>query len=187
MMGWEFSKALHLQKANGWARFVSLQDTYNLLAREEEREMLPFCADEGVQTIVYSPLARGRLARPWGETTARSEAEPYAAKLYEATQESDQTIVEVVGAVAAERGVSQAKIALAWLRRNPVVAAPIVGALKTRHIDDAIAALSISLTDDEVARLEAPYTPRLDNQGVSDPAVLARAAEAATGFKTAVA
>jgi 1-deoxyxylulose-5-phosphate synthase len=187
MMAWEFSKALHLQKANGWARFVSLQDTYNLLAREEEREMLPLCGDEGVQTIVYSPLARGRLARPWGETTARSEAEPYAAKLYEATQESDRTIVEVVGAVAAERGVSNAKIALAWLRRNPVVAAPIVGALKTRHIDDAIAALSISLTDDEVGRLEAPYTPRLDNQGVSDPAVLARAAEAATGFKTAAA
>ncbi len=187
MMAWEFSKALHLQKANGWARFVSLQDTYNLLAREEEREMLPLCGDEGVQTIVYSPLARGRLARPWGETTTRSEAEPYAAKLYEATQESDQTIVEAVGAVAAERGVSQAKIALAWLRRNPVVAAAIVGALKTRHIDDAIAALSISLTDDEVARLEAPYTPRLDNQGVSDPAVLVRAAEAATGFKAAVA
>jgi aryl-alcohol dehydrogenase-like predicted oxidoreductase len=185
MRAWEFSKALHLQKTNGWARFVSLQDTYNLLAREEEREMLPFCADAGVQTIVYSPLARGRLARPWGETTARSEAELAAAKLYETTVESDQKIVAAVGAVAKERGVSQAKIALAWLRRNPVVAAPIVGTLKTKHIDDAIAALSITLTDDEVARLEAPYTPRLDHQGVSDPAVLARATEAATGFKTA--
>jgi len=187
MMAWEFSKALHLQKANGWARFVSMQDTYNLLAREEEREMLPLCADEGVQTIVYSPLARGRLARPWGETTARSQAESYATPHEEATAESDQKIVKVVGAVAAERGVSQARIAFAWLRRNPVVAAPIVGALKTKHIDDAIAALSITLTDDEAARLEAPYTPRRDNQGVSDPAMLAHAAEAATGFKTAAA
>jgi aryl-alcohol dehydrogenase-like predicted oxidoreductase len=185
MMAWEFSKALHLQKANGWARFVSMQDSYNLLTREEEREMLPLCADEGVQTIVYSPLARGRLARPSGETTARSDAESYAAPLYEATAASDQKIVEAVGAVAAERGVARAQIALAWLRRHPVVAAPIVGALKTRHIDDAIAALSITLTDDEAARLEAAYTPRLDHQGVSDPAVLARSVEAATGFKTA--
>ena len=183
MMAWEFSKALHLQKANGWARFVSMQDTYNLLAREEEREMLPLCADEGLQTIVYSPLARGRLARPWGATTARSESElPYADKT---TAESDQEIVEAVGAVAAERGVGPAQIALAWLRRNPVVAASIVGALKTKHIDDAITALSITLTDDEAARLEAPYTPRQDNQGVSDPTMLAQTTEAVTGFKAA--
>jgi 1-deoxyxylulose-5-phosphate synthase len=185
MMAWEFSKALHLQKANGWARFVTLQDTYNLLVREEEREMLPLCADERVQTVVYSPLARGRLARPWGESTARSEDEAPYAKLYEATAESDQKIVEAVGRVAKERGVSRAQIALAWLRRNPVVAAPIVGALKTKHLDDAIAALSITLTDDEAVRLERPYTPRRDNQGVSDPTMLARAAEAATGFKAA--
>lgn len=184
MMAWEFSKALHLQKEHGWGRFVSMQDTYNLLAREEEHEMLPLCADEGVQTIVYSPLARGLLARPWGKTTARSEAEPYAATLYKATATSDQRIVEAVGAVAAERGVSRAQIALAWLRRNPVVAAPIVGALKTSHIDEAIAALSITLTDDEAARLEASYTPRRDLQGVSDPAVLARVM-AEVGVKTA--
>jgi aryl-alcohol dehydrogenase-like predicted oxidoreductase len=183
MMAWEFSKALHLQKANGWARFVSMQDNYNLLAREEEREMLPLCADEGVQTIAYNPLARGRLARPWGETTARSETEPAGAEQNEVTAASDRKIVEAVSAVAAARGVSQAQIALAWLCRNPVVAAPIVGSLKTTHIDDAIAALSISLTDGECARLEAPYTPRRDHQGVSDPAVLIRAAEAATGFK----
>jgi aryl-alcohol dehydrogenase-like predicted oxidoreductase len=184
MMAWEFSKALHLQRTNGWARFVSMQDNYNLLAREEEREMIPLCADEGVQTIVYSPLARGRLARPWGEPTARSEAEPYAAKLHEATTESDQKIVEAVGEVATERGVSRAQIALAWLRRDPVVAALIVGALKTSHIDEAIAALSITLTDDEAARLEASYTPRDDIQGISDPAVLARMA-AASGVKIA--
>ncbi|MCB8878626.1 aldo/keto reductase [Acidisoma cellulosilytica] len=184
MMAWEFSKALHLQKANGWARFVSMQDCYSLIAREEEREMLPLCADEGVQTIVYSPLARGRLARPWGETTARSEAEPYAALLYDLTSTSDQTIVDAVGAVAAERGVSRAQIALAWLRRNPTVAAPIIGAIKTSHIDDAIAALSITLTDEEAAQLEAPYTPRRDVQGISDPAVLARMA-AQVGIKMA--
>jgi 1-deoxyxylulose-5-phosphate synthase len=183
MMAWEFSKALHLQKANGWARFVSMQDNYSLLAREEEREMLPLCADESVQTIVYSPLARGRLSRSWAETTSRTEAELAGAKQNEATAESDRKIVEAVGAVAAERGVSQAQIALAWLRRNPVVAAPIVGSLKTKHIDDAVAALSITLTEDEAARLETPYTPRRDNQGVSDPALLIRAAEAVTGFR----
>jgi len=187
MMAWEFSKALHLQQANGWARFVSMQDNYSLLAREEEREMLPLCADAGVQTIVYSPLARGRLARPWGETTARSAAEPAAARRYEPTAESDRIIVEAVGAIAAERGVSRAQVALAWLRRNRVVAAPIVGALETKHIDDAVASLSITLTDDEAAKLEAPYTPRRDDQGVSNPALLARAAEAATGFKAAAA
>jgi aryl-alcohol dehydrogenase-like predicted oxidoreductase len=183
MMAWEFSKAIHLQKTNGWARFVSMQNAYNLLTREEEREMLPLCADEGVQTIVYSPLARGRLARPWGVTTTRSQEESYATPYQEATVESDQKIVDAVGAVAAERGGSQAQIALAWLRRNPVVAAPIVGALKTKHIDDAIAALAITLNDDEAASMEAPYTPRGDNQGLSDPAMLIRAAEAVTGFK----
>ncbi len=187
MMAWEFSKALHLQKANGWTRFVSMQDNYSLLAREEEREMLPLCADAGVQTMVYSPLARGRLARPWGETTARSANEATYAPLYEATAESDREIVEAVGEVAAARGVSRAQIAYAWLRRHAVVAAPIVGALSTRHIDDAIAALGVTLTDEEAARLEAPYTPRADTQGVSDPAMLARATEAVTGFKMSAA
>lgn len=187
MKAWEFSKAMHLQKANGWARFVSLQDTYNLLTREEEREMLPLCVDEGVQTIVYSPLARGRLARPWGETTTRSETEAAAIHNDETNAKSDQKIVEAVRAVAKERGVSQASVALAWLRSKSVVAAPIVGALKTRYIDDAIAALSVTLTDDEVASLESPYTPRMDYQGVSDPVMLARAVEAATGFKVSAA
>jgi aryl-alcohol dehydrogenase-like predicted oxidoreductase len=174
MMAWEFSKALHIQKANGWARFISMQDHYNLLAREEEREMLPLCKDEGVGTMVWSPLARGRLTRPWGESTARSEADPFAAMLYSTTENSDREIVEALGAIAQERGVGLAQIALAWLRRNPVVVSPIVGASKTTHIDDAVASLSIDLTDEEVARLEAPYTPRLDFQGVSDPKELAR-------------
>jgi 1-deoxyxylulose-5-phosphate synthase len=144
MNAWEFSKALHLQKANGWARFVSMQDNYNLLAREEEREMLPLCADEGVQTMVYSPLARGRLARPWGETTARVEDEAAYSTMYESTAESDRKIVEAVGEISTERGVSRVAIAFAWLRRHPVVATPIVGALKTKHIDDAMASFSIT-------------------------------------------
>ena len=166
MKAWEFSNALNLQKVNGWTRFVSMQDNYNLVAREEEREMLPLCADEGVQTMVYSPLARGKLARSWGQTTVRSEAEPAGARQNEATAASDQKIVEAVAVIAKERGASQAKIALAWLRCNPVVAAPIVGALKSQHIDDAVAALDITLTEDEVTRLEEPYTPRLE--GVMD-------------------
>jgi aryl-alcohol dehydrogenase-like predicted oxidoreductase len=184
MMAWEFGKALNLQKQNGWTRFVSMQDNYNLLAREEELEMLPLCTDEGIYTIVYSPLARGRLARPWGESSARSEAEPYAARLTEAIAESDEKIVFAVEQVAKERGVSMAQISLAWLRRHSVVAAPIVGALKIKHIDDAISSLSIILSDEEAARLEASYTPRRDHQGISDPEVLAKMA-AAVGVKTA--
>jgi len=171
MHAWEFSKALHLQRRHGWARFVSMQDHYNLLAREEEREMLPLCADEGVSTVVWSPLARGRLARD--ASTARSASDPFADMLY--TQEaSDRAIVSAVAEVASERGVSRAQIALAWLRRNPVVAAPIVGASKPSHLQDAVASLDIDLTDDEVARLEKPYTPRYDFQGISDDRELAR-------------
>jgi len=183
MHAWEFSKAVHLQKAHGWARFVSMQDHYNLLAREEEREMLPLCAAEGVGTMVWSPLARGRLARPWGEATARSTSDPFAEMLYQ-SEASDRAIVEAVGEIAGQRGVSRAQVALAWLRRNPVVVAPIVGAMKTSHIDDAVAALSIALSDDEAAQLEAPYTPRYDPQGVSDPRELARIS-AAIGIKPA--
>ena len=173
MHAWEFSKALHLQRQHGWARFVSMQDHYNLLVREEEREMLPLCADEGVGTIVWSPLARGRLAREKRETTSRATSDPFADMLY--TQESsDRAIIDSVATVARERGVSRAQVALAWLRRNPVVVAPLVGATKASHVDDAVASLAIDLTDDEVARLEAPYTPRYDFQGISDDAELAR-------------
>jgi 1-deoxyxylulose-5-phosphate synthase len=170
---WEFSKALYTQRANGWARFVTMQDHYNLLAREEEREMLPLCADQGIGTMVWSPLARGRLTRPWGSTTTRSESDPFANILY-TDEESDRAIIEAVANVAKERGVSQAQIALAWLRRNPVVAAPIIGASKASHIDDAVASLSIDLTDEEAEQLEKHYTPRRDFQGISDDKVLAR-------------
>ena len=184
MAAWQFSKALHLQKAHGWARFVSMQNHYNLLAREEEREMLPLCADEGVGTIVWSPLARGRLARAPGEATHRSESDGFAKMLYDATEASDQAIIAAASEVAKARGVSMAQVAQAWLRRNPVVTAPIVGAGKTAHIDDAIAALDLHLTDEEAAKLEAPYTPRFDPQSTSDPKVLARIA-AQIGIKPA--
>jgi aryl-alcohol dehydrogenase-like predicted oxidoreductase len=173
MPAWEFSKALHLQRRHRWARFVSMQDHYNLLAREEEREMLPLCADEGVGTIVWSPLARGRLGRAWAETTARSTRDPFADMLY-TNEASDRAIIDAVGTVADARGVSRAQIALAWLRTNPVVVAPLVGASRTAHIDDALASLDIELTADEVAQLERPYTPRYDFQGISDDAELAR-------------
>ena len=173
MRAWELGKPLALQRQHGWARFISLQDHYNLLAREEEREMLPLCAAEGIGTIVWSPQARGRLSRDWGETTQRTASDPFADMLY--TQpDSDRAIIAAVGAIAAERGVSRAQIALAWLRRNPVVVAPLVGASKPSHIDDAIASLELELTDPEASRLEAPYTPRYDFQGISDDAELAQ-------------
>jgi len=173
MHAWEFSKFLYLQRQHGWARFVSMQDHYNLLAREEEREMLPLCAAEGVGTIVWSPLARGRLTRDWNQTTKRSQNDPFAGMLY--TQEaSDHAIIDATAAVAEGRGVSRAQIALAWLRHNPVVVAPLVGASKASHIDDAVASLEIELTGDEVAQIERPYAPRYDFQGISSDAELAR-------------
>jgi aryl-alcohol dehydrogenase-like predicted oxidoreductase len=173
MHAWEFSKVLHLQEARGWARFVSMQDHYNLLAREEEREMLPLCADAGIGTIPWSPLARGRLTRGWQESTPRSAADPFADMLY-GQESSNRAIIEAVTAVARGRGVSRAQVALAWLRHSPVVVAPLVGASRPSHLEDAVASLDIDLADDEVAALEAPYTPRYDFQGVSDDAELAR-------------
>jgi 1-deoxyxylulose-5-phosphate synthase len=181
MHAWEFSKCLHLQQMNGWARFISMQDHYNLLAREEEREMLPLCADEGVSTVIWSPLARGRLAR--NGDTGRSSRDPFADVLYPQV-DSDQAIIEAVAKVAEGRSVSKAQIALAWLRRNPVVAAPIVGATKPSHLTHAVASLEIDLTDEEAALMEAPYTPRYDFQGISDDAVL-RKLSAQFGIKPA--
>jgi aryl-alcohol dehydrogenase-like predicted oxidoreductase len=188
MHAWEFAKALHLQREHGWARFVSMQDHYNLLAREEEREMLALCADEGVGTIVWSPLARGRLARPWdaAKSTARSGTDDFADLLYTpATEQSDRAIVDAVGTVAEAHGVSRAQVALAWLRSNPVVVAPLVGASTISQIDDAVASLDLELTDDETIALERPYTPRHDLQGVSDEAELQRIMRAIPGFTPA--
>jgi aryl-alcohol dehydrogenase-like predicted oxidoreductase len=184
MHAYEFSKVLHLQRQHGWARFVSMQDHYNLVAREEEREMLRLCADEGVGTIVWSPLARGRLARAWrAEATARSGTDPFADMLYTpTTAESDRAIIDAVGEIAGGRGVSRAQIALAWLRRNPVVTAPLVGASSIGQIDDAVASLELTLTDEEAKQLEAPYTPRHDFQGISDESELQRIMAAIPGF-----
>ncbi|PVU83116.1 alcohol dehydrogenase [Cellulomonas sp. WB94] len=156
MYAWQLSKAQHLARAHGWTPFVSMQDHYNLLNREEEREMYPLCADEGIGVIPWSPLARGRLAREWGAETNRSGKDEFGASLYE---EGDRAIVDAVGQVAAERGVPRAQVALAWVARNPVVTAPIIGATTASHLTDAVAALEITLTDDEVRRLEQPYRP----------------------------
>ena len=176
MHAWEFAKALHLQEQHGWARFVSMQDHYNLLAREEEREMIPLCLDEGVGTVIWSPLARGRLARAWDDarSTSRSATDgAYADMLYSPAEEaSNHAIIDTVGRVAEAHGVSRAQIALAWLRHQPVVTAPLVGAGSVEQIDDAVASLDIELTDDELDALQAPYTPRYDWQGISDEAEL---------------
>lgn len=176
MPAWEFAKALHLQKQNGWARFVTMQNHYNLLAREEEREMIPLCLDEGVGTLIWSPLARGRLARAWDDARATSRSTTdgaYADMLYSPVEEaSNRAIIEAVGRIADAHGAGRAQIALAWLRRQPVVTAPLVGAGSIQQIDDAVASLDIELTDDDVRALQAPYTPRYDWQGVSDEAEL---------------
>jgi len=156
MWAWQFAKAQHLARAHGWTAFRSMQDHYNLLNREEEREMFPLCADEGVGVIPWSPLARGRLTRDWGTTTARSETDGFGKTLYD---ESDRAVVDAVGEVASARGLPRAQIALAWVLRNPVVTGPIVGATKASHVSDAVAALDVQLTDDEVATLEKPYVP----------------------------
>ncbi|MER7441659.1 aldo/keto reductase [Micromonospora avicenniae] len=158
MHAWQFAKALYLADLNGWTRFVSMQNHYNLLYREEEREMLPFCADQGIATIPWSPLARGKLTRDWDATTARTESDEFGRTLYSGYEDADRAIVETVAAIATNRGVSRAQIALAWVAGN--VTAPIVGATKPHHLDDAVAALDIELTDEEIKALEAPYRPR---------------------------
>ncbi|MFF4211340.1 aldo/keto reductase [Streptomyces sp. NPDC001796] len=156
MYAWQFSKAQYTARLNGWTRFVSMQNHYNLLYREEEREMLPLCADQGVGTLPWSPLARGRLARDWDETSERSRTDEFGKKLY---QEGDREIVEAVASVASERGIPRAQVALAWLLHQDTVAAPIVGVTKPRHIDDAVAAVDVELTDKEIQTLQEPYTP----------------------------
>ncbi len=157
MWTWQLAKAQHIAQSQGWTPFVSMQDHYNLLHREEEREMLPFCADSGVGVIPWSPLARGRLTRPWQATTERSDSDAFGGTLYD---ESDGTITGRVAEVAEARGVPMAQVALAWVLSKPVVTAPIVGATKMSHLEDAVAALDVHLSEDEVARLEEPYTPR---------------------------
>jgi len=159
MFAWQFCKALHLADRHGWTRFATMQDHYNLLHREEEREMLPLCAAENVAVIPWSPLARGRLARAWDETTARLQTDQYGKKLYVAAGDSDRRVIERVGEIAQKLSVPRAQVALAWLLHKPVVTAPIVGASKPEHLDDATAALSLRLTAEEIAALEEPYVP----------------------------
>jgi len=156
MWAWQFATALFTADAHGWHRFVAMQDHYNLLNREEEREMLPLCRDQGVGVIPWSPLARGRLTRGWDDETERFRTDAFGSTLY---QEGDREIVEAVGRVAEQRGLPRAQVALAWVLRQPGITAPIVGATKLGHLEDAIAAVDVELSDDEVAALEAPYAP----------------------------
>jgi aryl-alcohol dehydrogenase-like predicted oxidoreductase len=159
MATWQFQKMMRVAERYGWTRFVSMQDHYNLLNREEEREMLPFCASEGIAVIPWSPLARGRLSRAWDDTSYRQQTDEYGKTLYRASQASDRAIVERVGEIAARRGVSRAQVALAWMLQKPHVTAPIIGTGSARHLDDALAAMTLGLTDEEMAALEQPYVP----------------------------
>ena len=159
MYAWQFSKALHLAREHGWTAFVSMQNHYNLLYREEEREMMPLCTAERIAVVPWSPLARGRLTRVWDTQTARSQTDEYGNKLYVSTVEGDRQVVEQVAAIAAARGVPKAQVALAWVAQKPYVTAPIVGVSKPQHLEDAVAALSLKLEPREIARLEEPYMP----------------------------
>jgi aryl-alcohol dehydrogenase-like predicted oxidoreductase len=158
---WQLMKAIGLQRANGWMTFISIQNLYNLLNREEERETLPLCLSEGVGAIPWSPLARGRLTRPWSDepTTERAKTDAFGKALFERTAAIDKPIVDRLIEVAQKRELPASQIALAWLLHNPAIAAPIVGATKIHHLDDAIAALSIELSSGEIDRLEEPYQP----------------------------
>jgi aryl-alcohol dehydrogenase-like predicted oxidoreductase len=161
MHAWQFCRALGLADRHGWSRFVSMQNHYNLLNREEEREMLPLCAHEGVGVIPWSPLARGRLTRPWGAPSSsdRVRVDETARKIYAGTEAADARVVASLEIVAAARGLPLAQVALAWLYHKPVVTAPIIGATRLAHLDDALAALDVTLTPEEIATLEADYVP----------------------------
>jgi aryl-alcohol dehydrogenase-like predicted oxidoreductase len=159
MYSWQFAQALYLADLHGWTRFVSMQDHYNLLYREEEREMLPLCADQGIGVIPWSPLARGKLTRPWDESTERAQTDEFGKTLYKATEEADRKVVEAVAALAKARSVPPAQIALAWMLSKSVITSPIIGATKMGHLEDAIAALDVTLSAEEIASLEASYVP----------------------------
>ncbi len=172
MYAWQFAKAQEVARANGWTRFISMQNQLNLLYREEEREMLPLCADQGVGVIPWSPLARGRLTRPFGETTVRSETDVVGKALYKAEDAADRAVIDALADLAARRGVPMASLGLAWHFTKPQVAAPIIGATKPQHIADAVAALDIVLSAEEIAALEAPYRPKFPTgMGMPMPAM----------------
>jgi 1-deoxyxylulose-5-phosphate synthase len=159
MHAWQFARALAVSERHGWTRFVSMQNLVNLLYREEEREMLPLCASEGIGVIPWSPQARGRLTRDWSVTSIRSETDESVTRLFANTVEADKKVADRVAAVAAARGVPRAQVALAWLLSKSVITAPIVGATKLQHLDDAIASVEVKLSEDEIAALEDPYVP----------------------------
>jgi aryl-alcohol dehydrogenase-like predicted oxidoreductase len=160
MHAWEFGKALAVAERNGWTRFVSMQNLVNLMYREEEREMLPLCADQGIGVIPWSPQARGRLTRDWDYKSIRTETDEAFGRMFKnTTEEADKRIVARVAEVAKARGVSRAQIALAWLLHKPVITAPIVGATKLEHLDDALGSLEVKLSPEEIAALEEPYAP----------------------------
>ncbi|SRR5579883_280087 len=161
MYAWQFVQAQYVADLHGWTRFVSMQNQYNLLMREEEREMLPFCLNQGIGVIPWSPLARGLLARNWNAQTKRTETDRFTKVLYAQAEEANQQIVETVKAIAEARQVSMAQIALAWLFSKGVVTAPIVGVTKPQHLTEAVAALDLKLSDEEIRRLETPYIPKL--------------------------
>jgi aryl-alcohol dehydrogenase-like predicted oxidoreductase len=159
MHAWQFAKALYTADLHGWTRFASMQNHLNLLYREEEREMLPLCAAEGIAVVPWSPLARGRLTRDWEVASKRSDTDEVTRRLYAATEDADRRVAEAVKALAEARGIPRAQVALAWVAQKSGVTAPIVGASKLVHLEDALAALSVKLTADEIALLEAPYAP----------------------------
>jgi aryl-alcohol dehydrogenase-like predicted oxidoreductase len=164
MEAWRFAKMQHVADRHGLTRFVSMQPQYNLLYREEEREMLPQCLDQGVGVIPWSPLARGRLTRDWkAEDTDRSQKDAFARQIYAETEQQDQAVFAAVSRVAEERGTGRAQVALAWMLTKPAITAPIVGATKAHHLADAIAALEVKLTSEEIAAVEAPYVPHAIN------------------------
>lgn len=159
MYAWQFLKAQHVAEKNGWTKFVSMQNLVNLVYREEEREMLPLCKEDGIGVIPWSPFAKGLLTRDWNEETARSSNDPVGTRMADSMQESDRDIVKKVAEIAAERGISKAQVALAWVLQKSEVTAPVVGATKPNHLEDAVAAIDVKLTDEEIAELEAPYVP----------------------------
>ncbi len=160
MFAWQFATAQHTADLGGFTRFVSMQDQYNLLNREEEREMLPYCLDQGIGVLPWSPLARGKLTRDWDDSTARSETDLFGQSLYKQQEAGDRKIADAVAEIAQERGVPRAQVALAWVRQQPAVTSPIVGATRASHLSDAVASVELTLTDDELASLAAPYLPR---------------------------
>ncbi len=160
MFAWQFSKALHTAAANGWTKFVSMQNHYNLLYREEEREMLPLCKSEGIGVIPWSPLARGRLTRPWDhQATSREGSDEFGNKLYKPTADADHNVVNKLSELATTRHIPMAQLALAWHLSKPYITAPIIGATKSQHLQDAIAAVDVQLSAEEIAKLEEPYIP----------------------------